>query len=55
MDLKIEYILMVLSILFFFSILAGRISSRLGVPALLLFLGVGMLYGSDGLGIQFDN
>ena len=55
MDLKIEYILMVLSILFFFSILAGRISSRLGVPALLLFLGVGMLFGSDGLGIQFDN
>lgn len=55
MDLKIEYLLMVLSILFFLSILAGRISSRLGVPALLLFLGVGMLFGSDGLGIQFEN
>lgn len=25
------------------------------MPALLLFLGVGMLFGSDGLGIHFDN
>jgi cell volume regulation protein A len=35
--------------------LAGKASSRLGVPALLLFLGVGMLCGSDGLGIQFED
>ena len=30
-------------------ILAGRLSQRLGVPALLLFMGLGMLCGSDGL------
>src|SRR5690606_9337515 len=30
-------------------------SSKFGVPALLLFLGVGMLCGTDGIGIQFDN
>ncbi len=55
MHIKIEIVLFVLSILFFLSILAGKASSRFGVPALLLFLSVGMLCGSDGLGIQFEN
>ena len=53
--MQIELILLVLSILFIASILAGKAGSRFGVPALLLFLGVGMLFGSDGLGIHFDN
>jgi len=47
--MQIELILLILSILFFASILAGKAGSRFGVPALLLFLGVGMLFGSDGL------
>lgn len=55
MIFQIEIVLLVLSILFFLSILAGKASSKFGVPALLLFLGVGMLCGSDGLGIQFEN
>lgn len=55
MNIQIELILIVLSILFFLSILAGKASSKFGVPALLLFLSVGMLCGSDGLGIQFEN
>lgn len=55
MSLQIEMVLLVMAILFFLSILAGKASSRFGVPALLLFLGVGMLSGSDGLGIQFEN
>ncbi|MBN1971125.1 MAG: cation:proton antiporter [Bacteroidales bacterium] len=55
MSIKIEIILLVVSALFFLSILAGKASSRFGVPALLLFLGVGMLCGSDGLGIQFED
>ena len=53
--MQIEFLLLILSILFFASILAGKAGSRFGVPALLLFLGVGMLFGSDGLGIHFDN
>lgn len=55
MSLQIEMVLLVMAILFFLSILAGKASSRFGVPALLLFLGVGMLSGSDGLGIQFES
>ncbi len=42
-------ILLLGSILLFGSILAGKAGSKFGVPALLLFLGVGMLFGSDGL------
>ncbi len=55
MSIQLEVILLVLSVLFFLSILAGKASSRFGVPALLLFLAVGMLSGSDGLGIQFED
>lgn len=55
MEMKIEWILLVLSVLFFLSILAGKAGNRFGIPSLLLFLGVGMLFGSDGLGIDFHN
>ena len=55
MEIQIELLLLVVSILFFVSILVGKASSKFGVPILLLFLGVGMLFGSDGLGIKFDN
>ncbi|MHC2991945.1 potassium transporter [Pontibacter sp. HJ8] len=55
MDIKIELLLFGISILFFLSILAGKAGHKFGVPALLLFLSVGMLSGSDGLGIHFEN
>lgn len=50
-----EIFLLTLSILFFISILAQKAGHRFGVPALLLFLTVGMVFGTDGLGIAFDN
>ena len=53
--MAIEFILLILSLLFFTSILTDKLSSRLGVPSLMLFLLVGMLFGSDGLGLSFDN
>ena len=48
-------ILLIGSILLFVSIIVGKTGYRFGVPALLLFLLVGMLFGSDGLGLQFHN
>ena len=50
-----EFFLLIISLLFFASILTDKLSSRFGVPSLLLFLFVGMLFGGDGLGITFDN
>lgn len=50
-----ENILLIGSILLFVSIIVGRTGYRFGVPALLLFLVVGMIFGSDGLGLEFHN
>jgi len=56
MNLTIENILLVGSILLFISIIVGKTSYKFGVPTLLLFLAIGMLAGSDGIGgIYFDN
>ncbi|KAA3648999.1 MAG: potassium/proton antiporter [Proteobacteria bacterium] len=56
MNLTIENILLVGSILLFISIVAGKTSYRFGVPTLLLFLAIGMLAGSEGIGgIHFDD
>lgn len=51
-----EYILIGTSILLLISVLVSKISDRFGIPALLLFLILGMLAGSDGPGgIYFDD
>ncbi len=56
MDLTIENILLVGSLLLFISIVAGKTSYKFGVPTLVLFLGIGMLAGEDGIGgISFDD
>lgn len=56
MNLTIENILLVGSLLLFISIIVGKTSYKFGVPTLLLFLAIGMLAGSDGIGgIHFDN
>ena len=50
-----ENILLVGSGMLLASVFAGKMSSRFGIPSLLLFLGVGMIMGSDGVGYHFDN
>ena len=56
MNLTIENIVLVGSILLFISIVVGKTSYKFGVPTLLLFLAIGMLAGSDGIGgIRFDD
>ncbi|WP_028376103.1 potassium/proton antiporter [Leeuwenhoekiella sp. MAR_2009_132] len=56
MNITIENIVLIGSLLLFISIVVGKTSYRFGVPTLLLFLGIGMAAGSDGIGgIIFDD
>ena len=51
-----ENILLIGSLILFVSIfISSRVSARIGVPMLLLFLILGMFFGSDGIGINFSN
>lgn len=47
--------MLIAAVLLFFSVLVGKAGSRFGMPALLVFLGIGMAAGIDGFGLQFDN
>jgi len=56
MDLSPENILLVGSVLLLVSIVAGKTTSRFGVPTLIFFLIVGVLAGSEGIGgINFSD
>ncbi|MGH3969534.1 MAG: potassium/proton antiporter, partial [Mycobacterium sp.] len=37
------------------SIVAARFAAKVGLPSLLLFLGVGIALGNDGLGLDFSD
>lgn len=54
--ITVEQILLGSAVLLLLSIVASKATGRLGVPALILFLGVGMFAGSEGPGgIHFDD
>ena len=55
MQLTADNILLIGSVLIFVSIVAGKAAYKFGVPLLLLFLTVGMIFGSDGIGIKFES
>ena len=55
MEISGENILLVSSVLLIAGVLIGKSSYRTGLPLLLIFLLVGMLFGTDGFGIQFGN
>jgi cell volume regulation protein A len=37
------------------AIVASRVAHQIGLPALLVFLGLGLALGEAGLGVRFDN
>ncbi len=43
------------SVILILSVFASKAGFRFGLPSLLLFLGVGMLFGTDGFGFEFNN
>jgi potassium/hydrogen antiporter len=54
--LSIEALILVTGILLLLGIASSRFSTRMGVPVLFLFLVVGMLAGSEGIGgIEFED
>ena len=55
-NFTVDGIIVVGALLVFISIIVSKFSSELGVPALLIFLAISMLAGSDGVGgIAFNN
>lgn len=50
-----ENILLITSVLLLLSILASKTTGKLGVPSLIIFLVIGMLAGSDGIGGIYFN
>lgn len=55
MNFTAENIFFMGAVLVFVSIVISKWGYRFGVPTLLLFLFTGMLFGSDGLGLQFHS
>jgi cell volume regulation protein A len=56
MSVTAENILLISSLLLLAGVLASKTAGKTGIPMLLIFLTIGMLAGSDGIGgIRFDN
>jgi len=54
--LQIDSLILITGVLLLLGIASSKFSARLGVPVLVLFLGLGMLAGSEGIGgIEFEN
>ncbi|QEV18570.1 potassium/proton antiporter [Streptomyces alboniger] len=52
----LNQLLLVCSLVLLVAVAAVRISSRSGLPSLLLYLGIGVVIGQDGIGdVHFDN
>lgn len=55
MNISIEIGLLITALLMFCSILISRTGYRFGIPTLLMFLIAGMLFGTDGIGLEFND
>ncbi len=54
-NLSSDNLLLLLSIVILTALFVSQASYKYGVPTLLLFLAVGMFFGQDGIGIEFNN
>lgn len=53
---QVDQLILMAAILLLIGIISSKLSARLGMPVLVLFLGTGMLAGEAGIGgISFDN
>jgi len=52
---QLELVLGAGAVVLILGVLGARASSSLGLPALLLFLGIGLIIGESGLGLQFSD
>ncbi|MDR2533976.1 MAG: potassium/proton antiporter [Tannerellaceae bacterium] len=50
-----DIVLLAVAIILVLSLFVGNAGVKIGIPSLLVFLGIGMLLGSDGIGIQFGD
>jgi len=56
MEILTDYIILSVAILLLLAVISSKVSDKLGIPTLLIFLFIGMLAGSEGIGrINFDN
>jgi len=55
MHLSFELYILIGSLLIFLSLIIGKAGNRFGLPTLLLFLVIGFVAGSDGLGLEFSS
>lgn len=55
MDVRLPAAFGLSALILILAVLAVRVSRRFGLPTLLLYLGIGMLFGNAGLGIDFSD
>ncbi|MCF0193842.1 MAG: cation:proton antiporter, partial [Bacteroidaceae bacterium] len=53
--ISLNSLMMAFAITIFVSIMVTKMGTRYGMPTLFLFLLVGILFGTDGLGIEFSD